>query len=350
MSIYENIQIEKGLNMGSLKLNYSLKIFQNSTDDKFLDALDVYISTVPRNEKTNTNEIIWCLDNAKQFKKFELYFLGLELNNKIIGYAEIAFLRRTRYVTLDYLAIDKKYRTHSAFYTFLLLIVEYFANIKLDYDFIGIELLTNDDSFTFQKNLSEFEIEGFRVVNTTYIQPCLEPNNYDSQHDAILLIYQRNTTNKRISQKTYLDIVHSIYFDYYFEWDSHFLKNNEENSKNYNKLKQTYETIESTLTDEVILLNGYPFSKMSSEDKIIPNEKKINKKLWQALFFTMIFGVFSLGIIFTLNELNVELAIAGVIFVLLLFTWLSFLAFTENRAYIILTKIPGLSKLFENIK
>ena len=82
--------------MGSLydlKLNYSLKIFQNSTDDKFLNALDVYIGSVPRNEKTSTNEIIWCVDNASSFNKFTLYFLGLELNNKIIGYAEdILFL------------------------------------------------------------------------------------------------------------------------------------------------------------------------------------------------------------------------------------------------------------------
>lgn len=336
--------------MGSLKLNYSLKIFQNSTDDKFLNALDVYIGTVPRNEKTNTNEIIWCLDNACQFKKFTLYFLGLELNNRIIGYAEVAFLKKTRYVTLDYLAIDKKYRTHSAFYTFLLLIVEYFASIKLDYDFIGIELLTNDDASVFQKNLSEFEIEGFRVVNTTYIQPCLEPNNYDSQHDAILLIYQRNTSDKKISRNTYLDIVHSIYFDYYFEWDSHFLKNNEEKNKNYNKLQKMYGTICSALSDEVILLNGYPFSKMSGEDKIIPNDKRINKKLWQSLFFTMIFGVFALGVIFALNRMNVELAIAGTIFILLLFIWLAFLSFSENRAYSILTKLPGLSKVFESIK
>ena len=67
--------------MGSLydlKLNYSLKIFQNSTDDKFLNALDVYIGSVPRNEKTSTNEIIWCVDNASSFNKFTLYFLGLE--------------------------------------------------------------------------------------------------------------------------------------------------------------------------------------------------------------------------------------------------------------------------------
>ena len=115
-------------------------------------------------------------------------------------------------------------------------------------------------------------------------------------------------------------------------------------------MQQIYEIISSNLSDEVILLNGYPFNKMSGEDKIIPNDKKINRKLWQALFFTMAFGTFALGLILALKKMNIELAIAGVIFVLLLFTWLTFLSFSENKAFSILAKIPGLSKFFENIK
>lgn len=337
-------------NSQNLKLNYSLKIFQNSTDDKFLEALDVYVKCVPRNEKTNTNEIIWCIDNRNIFDKFILFFVGLELNNKIIGYAEISYIKRTRYVTIDYLLIDEKYRTHSAFYTFLLLIVEYFSNIKLDYDFIGIELLTNDNGILSKEELTEFSLEGFSVVNTLYIQPCLEINNYDSQHEALLLVYQRNTINKKISKDTYLDIIHSIYFDYYFEWDSHFFSNNAERNNSYNKLQQAYEKISSSLTEEPIILNGYPFSKMSNEDKVIPNDKLINKKLWQALFFTMAFGIIALGVILALKKMNVELAIAGVVFIILLFTWLAFLSFTENKAYSILLNIPGISKFFENIK
>lgn len=275
----------------SYKLNYTLRIFQSSDDDKFLDALDVYRRSVPRNEKTNTNEIIWCLDNSTCFKKCKLFFFGLELNNKIIGYSEIALVRAPRYITIDYLVIDEKYKTHSAFYTFLLLIVQYFTNIKLDYDFIGIELLTDDSGMLSKEELSEYELEGFHVVNTLYVQPCLELNNYDSQHEAILLIYQRNTSNKKINRNTYLDIVHAIYFDYYFEWDSHFYKSEEEKIKSYSKLKETYDKIKDSLKEESIILNGYPFTKMSGENKVIPNDKIINKKLWQALFFTMAFSL-----------------------------------------------------------
>ena len=187
-------------------------------------------------------------------------------------------------------------------------------------------------------------------MNTLYIQPCLETNNHDSQHEAILLIYQRNTLNKKISRNTYLDIIHAIYFDYYYEWDSHFYKNDEEKIESYNKLQESYEQICLSLKEDFIILNGYPFTKMSGENKVIPNDKIISKKLWQALFFTMVFSVLVLGTMLAIKKLNFELTIVGIIFVLLLFTWLAFLAFSENKAIKVLEKLPIISSFFEHTK
>lgn len=335
-------------NSQNLKLNYALKIFKNSGEDKFLDALDIYRRTVTRNEKTNTNEITWCLDNSDKFDKFTLFLFGLELNNKIIGYAELALIKSTRYITIDYLLIDEKYKTHSALYTFLFLIVEFLSSIKLDYDFIGIELLTDDNGELSKEELSEFELEGFRVVNTQYIQPCLEINNYDSQHEALLLIYQRNTSNRIISKDTYLSIVHSIFIDYYFEWDSCFLKDEVQKNIHYNKLQKTYDKIKDSLTENSIILNGYPFTKMSNENKVIPDDKIINIKIWQGLLFTMVLASLGLGLILAVKRMNVELIFVVAIFVLLIFIWLSFISLFNDKAYTILSNIPILSKIFEN--
>ncbi len=338
-------------NLQSLKLNYSLKIFDNSEDKEFLEALNIYIKSVSRSEKTSTNEITWCIDNRNVFDKFVLFFCGLKLNGKIIGYAEVALIKSTRYITIDYLIVNEKYRTHSAFYTFLLLLINFFSTEKLDYDFIGIELLTDDNGNLSKEELTEFELEGFRVLNTLYIQPCLEAKNYDSQHKALLLIYQRNSDNKKIKKDTFLEIVRSIYFDYYYEWDINVLNiNNSEKSMLYNKLQELLKIVENSLSEDLITLNGYPFSKMSGENKVIPNDKTVNKKLWQSLFFTMVFGIFVLGLILAIKKMNVELIIVGVVFVLFLFTWLSFLSFSENKAYSLLSKIPFLSKFFENIE
>lgn len=334
----------------NLKLTYSLKLFSSSTDEKFIEALDVYRRSVSRNEKTSTNEIVWTVDHRSRFRNSQPYFFGLELNNKIIGYAELAIIKRTRYIAIDYIIIDSKYKTHSAFYSFFMLIIEYFNSIKLDYDYIGIEILTKNAGTVSVEEISKFEFEGFKVVNQLYIQPCLEQNNFDSQQEAILMIYQRNYSSNTISKDSYCDIVKSIYFDYYHEWDCNFFRNEVDRGENYKKLTENYEKVVSTISEDEIVLNGYPFKKMSAEDKIIPKESTINKKLWQALFFVVIFSVIVLGILLAVKQMNIELIVAAIIFVVLIFIWLSFLAFSEDKAMKLLSNIPIISKLFERLK
>lgn len=333
-----------------LKINYSLDLFETSTDEKFIEALDVYRRSISRTVKTNTNEIVWTVDNRKQFSQSYPYFFGLELNNNVIGYAEVAYLNRTRYITIDYILIDAQYRTHSAFYSFFMLIIEYFNSIKLDYDYIGIEILTDGDKKASPEEISVLELEGFKVVNELYIQPNLENNNFESNHEAVLMIYQRNLFSSTISKKSYCDIVHSIYFDYYHEWDCNFCKNAIEQGNNFKNLKENYEKIVSSISQDEIVLNGYPFKSMSSENKIIPKESTINKKLWQALFFVLAFSVIFLGVILGIKQLQIELTIAIIIFIVLIFIWLSFLSFSENKAFRILSKIPIISKFFEQLK
>lgn len=336
--------------LNNLKLTYNLKLFSNSNDERFIEALDVYRRSVSRNEKTSTNEIVWTVDHQRKFKSSQPYFFGLELNNKIIGYAELAYLKRTRYITIDYLIIDSKYQTHSAFYSFFMLIIQYFTDIQLDFDYIGIEILTKNKGTASHEEISKLELEGFKVVNQLYIQPCLEQNNFDSQQEAILMIYQRNSSSNVISKESYCDIVKSIYFDYYCEWDSNFFGNETDRGENYKVLSENYEKIVSSISESEIILNGYPFKKMSAEDKIIPKENTINKKLWQALFFVLAFSVIVLGVLLAVKKMNIELIIALMIFVIMIFVWLSFLAFSENKAMKILNKIPLLSKFFEQIK
>lgn len=334
----------------NLKLTYALQSFSSSSDEKFIEALDVYRRSVSRNEKTNTNEIVWVVDNKSAFEKSQPYFFGLELNNKIIGYAELAFIKRTRYITIDYIVIDSKYNTHSAFYSFFMLIIEYFNSVKLDYDYIGIEILTRNTGTISIQEISKFELEGFKVVNQLYIQPCLEQYNFDSQQEAILMIYQRNYSSNTITKSSYCDIVKSIYFDYYHEWDCNFFRNEVDKGENYKKLTENYEKIVSSVSEKEIILNGYPFKKMSAENKVIPNEKTINKKLWQALFFVVIFSVIALGVLLAIKQMNIELILALIIFIVMIFVWLSFLAFSEDKAMKLLGKIPLISKLFEQLK
>jgi len=331
------------------KLIYSLEVFESVNDTNFQNALDIYRNNVVWQEKTPLNEISWVVENSNKFKTSFPRIFGISLNNTIIGYAEVAYIPRVKSLTIDYLLLDSKYKTHSAFYTFLMLIVEYFNAKKFDYDFIITEKLASQSNSIPVDELDEFQLEGFKVINQLYIQPKLELDNSDSEHEAILLLYQRNATKPYISKETYCKIVEALYFDYYFEWDSFFFMSEEEKRNNYNRLNSNLSRIEEAMTCEEIQLNGYPFKKISNENTIIP-KTEVSKKPWKALIFVIIFCITTLGIILAIKQMNVELTIVCVIFVLMMFIWLSFISLTDDRAISLIEKLPIISKFFGQSK
>lgn len=336
-------------NTSTKKLIYSLEVFESVCDPNFQNALDIYRNNVVWQEKTPLNEISWVVENSNKFKTSKPHIFGISLNNTIIGYAEVAYIPRAKFITIDYLILDGKYRTHSAFYTFLMLIVEYFNANKYDYDFIIIEKLANQSNSIHVEELDEYQLEGFKVINQLYIQPKLELDNSDSEHEAILLLYQRNATKPYISKETYCKIVEALYFDYYFEWDSFFFKNDEEKISNHNRLNINFSKIKESMSCEEIQLNGYPFKKISNENTIIP-KNEVNKKPWKALIFLIIFCIIALGVILAIKKMNAELAIVGIIFVLMLFIWLAFISLSDDRAIALIEKIPIISKFFGQSK
>ena len=338
------------MTMITFKLNYTLNVFETCCDKDFQDALEIYRRNIFRQEKTPTNEIAWVIDNRKKFKTSMPFIMGIKLNNKIIGFSEIAFIPKIKSLIIDYIIFDAKYRTNSAFYSFLLLALEYINSLKIDYDYILFEKVIKGDEEAFITEISELQLEGFQVINQLYFQPRLDIDNVDSEQEAILLIYQKNNSNPFISKESYLNMISAIYFDYYFEWDSFFFKNDEEKTENYARLNLHIEKIAETLKISQIKINGYPFQSNSNENKIIPEERKTNKKIWKALLFMITFFIIILAIILAVKKLNIELAIVIVIFVFNIFIWLAFLALTEDRAMKLIQKIPFISKFFGRTK
>ena len=331
------------------KLVYSLKVFDSNYDNDFLKSLEIYRNNIVLQEKTPLNEISWVVENFKKFRTSHPRIFGITLNNTVIGYAEAAYVPRGKFITIDYLILDEKYKTHSAFYTFLLLIIEYFNANKYDYDFIITEKLVKQTSRALIKELDELQLEGFKIINQLYIQPKLEEDNIDSEHEAILLLYQRNTTRPYISKDTYCNIVYSLYFDYYFEWDSFFFVSEEDRINNFNRLTKNYNYIKNSMDSKEIILNGYPFKKLSNDNKIIP-KADINKKSWNALIFLITFCIVVLGVVLAIKQLNVEFTIVAIIFILMLFVWLAFISLADDRAMTLIDKIPILSKFFSQSK
>ena len=71
-----------------------------------------------------------------------MYFLGLYINNEIVGYVEAGYLFNTKTIIIDYIVLKNEYHLNSAFYPLFGLIQKFFSDQMIDYDFIVTEVST----------------------------------------------------------------------------------------------------------------------------------------------------------------------------------------------------------------
>ena len=60
--------------MNNSSITYELLRFKNSSDEQFLEAMEVYRKTTSHDQKTDIKEITYWVDNLKQFEIGELFF------------------------------------------------------------------------------------------------------------------------------------------------------------------------------------------------------------------------------------------------------------------------------------
>src|SRR5205085_10300358 len=105
--------------MSSSQSSYRFKRFLNSSDPDFAAALLVYIRNTPANIRTDTNEIVYWLDNFSAKFKDNFYVFGFYRNHQLVGYAQAVYFWEERLIVLDYIAIDEGYRGNNVFYEFV---------------------------------------------------------------------------------------------------------------------------------------------------------------------------------------------------------------------------------------
>ena len=111
--------------MGEFSIKYELVKFERSNDPAFQNAIKIYLSTTPHDQKTNSSEIVQWVDEQSHFKVGELFFFGLKVNDVVVGYAELAYVKKDRILIIDYINLEKSYRSNSNFYAFYTLIIDY---------------------------------------------------------------------------------------------------------------------------------------------------------------------------------------------------------------------------------
>lgn len=290
--------------MGQFIINYELLRFRKSTDKDFLDALRIYCSSTPHEQKTNSSEIIYWVDHQSNFDAGELFFFGLKTNGVVVGYAELAYVKEERILIIDYVNLEQNYKSNSHFYAFYTLIVNYINNESIDYDYITKEVLCRyNETHIHKEDVSLYELENFKVVNGLYIQPLLERNNVESIKEALIMLYTRAGLCPVLKKDAYLHIIEVIY-NYYYCWDREFL-NDDERASSKKQAEENLVAISKSITNDTVTLNGYPFKFSSSANGIeIPSKKSRNFIL--ALIFLIIFVALVISVLYFLSQYGFE--------------------------------------------
>ena len=104
---YDVITIRRKKVENVQKISYTVKHFENSRDKDFIKALKIYNDSISVDTKTSTNEIIYFADNYNLQHNRVMYFLGLYLNNEVVGYVEAGYLLNSKTIIIDYIVIKE---------------------------------------------------------------------------------------------------------------------------------------------------------------------------------------------------------------------------------------------------
>lgn len=215
---------------GEIGYQFRIRRIQKVTDEEYIAALRIYNETTPFEIRTETNEMNYWLSVNTENDIFELYMFILYLDEKMIGLSMTTYIKRSKVVVDEYLAVLEQYRINTIFLVYLSLIQSYYKENNIDYSYYVTEISNKN----FGKNINrESQIslkvlcaEEFGKINAPYYALPLGLENHESNFEAVLYL-KTNDTIKSISRETYLQIIRSIYYDYSYTWYKKFMTSEE---------------------------------------------------------------------------------------------------------------------------
>lgn len=215
--------------------HYKIKIARKASRSDLVTAMKLYTETVDEGSDINTNEIVSYIHNKYDIKNKEnrkMFFYVLYFNNKVVGFAECAYLPKNKILFIDYLCI--KPRNHVLFYSFYNLIYETIANeLNKNAEYIyyiltELSVRQNNgkfidlDSNYFRQLLS---IENFKILQVPYYQPSLGDNLSNELIEfnlAIKSLRPNHVISYNLDKTTILSFIEEILFVHYGKWYYHF--------------------------------------------------------------------------------------------------------------------------------
>lgn len=209
---------------------YEIKPLTSSNDHDFTEAMKVYLRVIPADVKTDTNEIAYAVDHPVGTNGRRMFFFALRYQGNTIGFAQFAYLPKQKIIFMDYLAISGDYKKNSIFYPFFSMLMLYFNDIGLNYDYFITEIgaqnhdeAVDEDSAFLRKVLA---MEDFKIIDARYKQPCLGIQKQESNIDAHLYL-KTSAPIYTITKEFYSSLLHEIYYEHYDQWYQVFLGDEE---------------------------------------------------------------------------------------------------------------------------
>ncbi len=273
-----------------------LRRFENTLDPDFAAALLLYARNTPPSSRTDTNEISYWLERFHKHTGDYFYVFGFYRNSELVGYAEVAYLRKVQTFALDYIVIEASQRRNNVFYEFLDHIRNYLELAHPEYRFGMAEVCYGPGQKYPTKESSLvarlLKIQGFKVARAPYFQPRLMEDNAESEMHADLLIYSPEEVGS-LRPETYLAIVRA-YYDYYMCWKD-YLPTDAEPYRRY--LDLLYSRIETGIgKQKSIHINGHKTVLTSTERKPLVTVHRVVSFAFQALVTVILLTTAMLGL------------------------------------------------------
>lgn len=232
--------------MNNYENRFFLKPITKSTDEDYLKALQIYIEETPKEIRTNTNEISYWLEKKKTSKSFEIMVFVLFLDDVLIGFSQLTYIKSQQIVIWDYISLKSPYRENSVFLVFLNMMQNYLAATNKEITYYLAEIGNKDNGEHIDRESAFYKriicLEGYGQVMSNYYNLPLGLDNCESEFESLLYL-KTNDNISYINKETFLNIVYAICYEYYYVWYSEFI-NGDKLSLYKEKLDKCYSSIE----------------------------------------------------------------------------------------------------------
>lgn len=325
--------------MIKLESTFKLKRFKTPRDKGFLEAIKIYEKYFDARSMTDTNEIVYWLEEDYSKYGDNFFCLCLFKDDIVIGYAQLAYFSGEKLIIIDYISIDEAYRRNDAFHVFIYKIKEFIEQEKLSYNYAIAEIVhlsQNGEPSEYSKYLIRLlKLCGFGVVKAQYFQPRLGINNSESDINAILMLKNNSDieTIDSIKVETFTNIIKTIYFKHYARWYSIY----PDSEKKYNEILENdfNKIVEIVKRKTTIKINGY---KHLFENNIVDEKSQENILKFTIISISFIVLI-SILMIVIYKITNIEFQSFVFFYLILLITYFAFLSLFHKRAYKIFTAL-----------